>query len=47
MGMVLPSDPHRNPDGNATAHKMYEFQLVTPQRSRGVAETDKMIARWD
>jgi len=46
MGLVLPGDPFRNPDGTATPHKMFDFQLVTPQRSRGVAETDKMIARY-
>ena len=45
MGLLLPSDMYKDADGKNSATRMYEFQLVTPQRSRGGGETDKMISR--
>lgn len=45
MGLLLPSDMFKDADGKNSATRMYEFQLVTPQRSRGGSETDKMINR--
>jgi hypothetical protein len=45
MGMLLPSDPFTDADGKKTNMRMYEFQLVVPQRARGGAETDKIIMR--
>ena len=45
MGLLLPSDMFKDADGKVSNTRMYEFQLVTPQRARGGAETDKMISR--
>jgi Integrase core domain len=45
MGVLLPSDLYKDGDGKNSAHRMYDFQLVTPQGGRARNDTDKMIGR--
>lgn len=45
MGAVLPSDTYRDADGKTSAIKMYQFELLTPQNSRGSVTIDKSITR--
>lgn len=47
MGIVMPSDTYRDAQGSPTAHKMYDFELKTPDSSALRVDSDKVIHRYN
>jgi hypothetical protein len=47
MGIVMPSDTYKDKDGSPTAHKMYDFELKTPDSSALRIDSDKVIHRYE
>jgi hypothetical protein len=47
MGIVMPSDVYKTADGTPTGHKLYDFELVTPNASALRLDSDKVIHRYN
>ncbi len=47
MGLVIPSDCWKDANGSPTAHKMYDFELKTPDSSALRVDSDKTIHRYE
>jgi hypothetical protein len=47
MGIVMPSDVWKDANGSPTAHKMYDFELKTPDSSALRVDSDKVIHRYE
>ena len=47
MGIVMPSDTYKDANGSPTAHRMYEFELKTPDTSALRVDSDKVIHRYN
>ena len=47
MGIVMPSDCWKDAQGSPTAHKMYDFELKTPDRGGTRIDSDKIIHRYN
>jgi hypothetical protein len=47
MGIVMPSDTYKDAAGSPTAHRMYDFELKTPDTSALRVDSDKVIHRYN
>lgn len=47
MGIVMPSDTYKDDKGSPTGHKMYDFELITPNTSALRVDSDKVLHRYE